>query len=63
MEGDEVDLSDKQEFTGVMKNPFQVQLSPPSPNSVTSLLCFIQLFLYNVLHYYPVMSDILKMNK
>ena len=28
MEGDEVDLSEKQEFTVVMKNPLQVQLSP-----------------------------------
>ena len=28
MEGDEVDLSDKQEFTVVMKNLLQVHLSP-----------------------------------
>ena len=56
-EGDEVDLSEKQEFAIVIKNPMKVHLSldenkvkiealrrPPSPNSVTSLLCFIQLF-------------------
>ena len=56
VEGDEVDLSEKQEFAILMKNPLKVHLSPdenkvkieamrrpPSPNSVTSLFCFIQL--------------------